>query len=73
MPPASDRPGRWTLSRAGIINVTVQRRFALRLAEILSKHIAEQRALFDGIVEGDMGMGCEWNQCLGMLPLVLLR
>jgi hypothetical protein len=34
----------------------VQRRFALGLAEILSKHIAEQRTLLDGVVEGDMGM-----------------
>jgi len=37
--------------------VNVQRRFALGLAEILGKHIAEQRTLFDGVVEGDMGMG----------------
>jgi hypothetical protein len=34
-----------------------QRRLALGLAEILSKHVAEQRTLFDGVVEGDVGMG----------------
>jgi hypothetical protein len=28
-----------------------------RLAEVLGKHIAEQRALIDGVVEGDVGMG----------------
>jgi hypothetical protein len=37
--------------------VNVQRRFALGLAEILGKHIAEQRPLFDGVVEGHVGMG----------------
>jgi hypothetical protein len=30
--------------------VNIQRRFALELAEILGKHIAEQRTLFDGVV-----------------------
>jgi hypothetical protein len=33
-----------------------RRRFALGLTEILDKHIAEQRTLFDGVVEGDVGM-----------------
>jgi len=37
--------------------VNVQRRFALGLAEILNKHIAEQRTLFDGVVEGRTSSG----------------
>ena len=31
--------------------------FVLGLTEIFGKHIAEQRTLFDGVVESDMGMG----------------
>ena len=45
---------RWARPAKSLINI--QRRFALGLAEILSKHIAEQRTLFDGVVEGDVGM-----------------
>jgi hypothetical protein len=37
----------------------VQRRFPLGLAEILNEHIAEQRTLFDGVVEGDVRAG-DW-------------
>ena len=36
--------------------VNLQRRFALGLADILGEHIAEQRTLFDGVVEGDVSM-----------------
>ena len=43
----------------------VQRGFALGLAEILNKHIAEQRTLFDGVVEGDMGMGMRVEPMFG--------
>jgi hypothetical protein len=45
--------------------VNVQRRFALGLAEILGKHIAEQRTLFDGVVEGDVGMGMRVEPMFG--------
>jgi hypothetical protein len=45
--------------------VNVQRRFALGLAEILNKHIAEQRTLFDGVVEGDVGMGMRVEPMFG--------
>ena len=43
----------------------LKRRFALGLAQILSKHIAEQRALFDGVVEGDVGMGMRVEPMFG--------
>ncbi len=48
-------PGRWARPAKSLVNV--QRGFALGLAEILGKHIAEQSALLDGVVEGDVGMG----------------
>ena len=56
----------------------LRRRFALRLAEILSKHIAEQRTLFDGIFEGDMGMGMRIEPMFGhtafsAFPIVLFQ
>jgi len=55
--------------------VNVQRRFALGLAEILSKHIAEQCTLFDGVVEGDVGMGMRVEPMFGHVandtPLML--
>ena len=37
----------------------------LGLAEILNKHIAEQRTLFDGVVEGDVGMGMRVEPMFG--------
>ena len=45
--------------------VNVQRRFALGLAEILGEHIVEQRTLFDGVVEGDVGMGMRVESMFG--------
>ena len=47
------------------ILVNVQRRFALGLAEILNKHSAEQRTRFDGVVEGDVGMGMRVEPMFG--------
>src|SRR5258707_771608 len=55
-----------SLSTVGSAEVLdVRRRFALGLAQILSKHIAEQRALFDGVVEGDVGMGMRVEPMFG--------
>jgi hypothetical protein len=58
--------------------VNLQRRFALGLAEILSKHIAEQRALFDRVVERDVGMGMRiepmfWHAAFSAFAVVLFQ
>jgi hypothetical protein len=37
----------------------------LGLAEILGKHIAEQHTLFDGVVDGDVGMGIRVEPMFG--------
>ena len=58
--------------------INVQRRFALGLAEILDKHIAEQCTLFNGVVEGDVGMGMRvepmfGHAAFGAAAIVLLQ
>ena len=54
---------RWARPEKSLVNV--QRRFALGPAEILDKHIAEQRTLFNGVVEGDVGMGMRVEPMFG--------
>ena len=61
-----------------ISRVNVQRRFALGLAEILGKHIAEQSTLFDGVVESDVSMGMRvepmfWYAALSARAIVLFQ
>jgi hypothetical protein len=53
-------------------------RFALGPADILGKHIAKQRTLFDGVVEGDVGMGMRvepmfGHAAFGAAAIVLLQ
>jgi hypothetical protein len=57
------------MARPAKSQVNVERRFALGLAEILNKHIAEQRTLFDGVVEGDVGMGMRVEPMFGHASL----